>query len=41
MNQINPLCQSRWAILQGHFLVISDMLVVDFHIIHNGFSGAY
>jgi hypothetical protein len=27
------------SILQEHFLVISDILVVDFHIPHNGISG--
>ena len=36
MNQINP---SRPAILQGYFLVISDLLIVDFNITQNGFSG--
>jgi hypothetical protein len=41
MNQINPSCQSRSAILQWHFLIILGMLVVDFHITHNGFSGTY
>ena len=37
MNQITP---SRSAILQEHFLVISDLLVVDSNITQNGFSGA-
>jgi hypothetical protein len=41
MNQINLSLQSRSASLQGHFLVISNMLVVVFHITDNGFSGTY
>jgi hypothetical protein len=40
-NQISPSRQSRSASLEGHFLVISDMLVVVFHITYNGFSGTY
>ncbi len=40
-NQMNQISPSRSAILQGHVLVISDLLVVDFHITHNGFSGTY
>ncbi len=39
MNQINPLRPSCPAILQGYFLVISDLLIVDFNITQNGFSG--
>ena len=35
------LSLSRSTILQWPFLVISDMLVVDFQIIRNGFSGTY
>ena len=38
MNQINLSRQLRSTILQGHFLVISDLLVVDFQITHNGVS---
>jgi hypothetical protein len=33
------LSLSRSAILQGHFLVISDLLVDDFNITQNGFLG--
>jgi len=41
MNQISPSRRSRSATLQEHVLVISDLLVVDFQIMHNGFSGTY
>ena len=35
------LSLSRSTILQWHFLIILGMLVVDFPITHNGFSGTY
>jgi len=33
------LSLSRSTTLQGHFLAISDLLIVDFQIAQNGFSG--
>jgi hypothetical protein len=39
MNQINPSRQSRSTTLQGHVLVITGLLVVDFKIPQNGFLG--
>ncbi|TKS62152.1 MAG: hypothetical protein EWM73_02754 [Nitrospira sp.] len=41
MNQVNPSRQSHSAVLLGPGLVISDLLVVEFQITHNVFSGTY